>query len=227
MVVREMDALFQKLNIVPKNKQLYQNAFCHTSYVHEHQDCSSYERLEFLGDAILDLVIADYLYNQMHIEEGDMTKLRASYVCENALYRYAMDLGFSKYIKVGHGEEADGGKFKKAIVADIFEAFMAAIYLDLGYETVRRVILDIVIPYLEDPNVLFFSDYKSALQEAMQTDKRDVEYILIKEEGPAHKRIFTVEVKVGDVVYGKGIAHSKKEAEQNAAEDALEKLAIQ
>ena len=221
-----MDALFKKLNIVPKNIELYKTAFCHTSYVHEHSDCTSYERLEFLGDATVDLVVADYLYNQMHIEEGDMTKLRASYVCENALYRYAMDLGFSKYIKVGHGEEADGGKFKKAIVADIFEALMAAIYLDLGYETVRRVILDVVVPYIEDPNILFFSDYKSALQEAMQTDKRDVEYILIDEEGPAHKKTFTVEVKVGDVVYGKGVAHSKKEAEQNAAENALEKLAI-
>ena len=221
-----MKSLFKKLNIVPKNTKLYENAFCHTSYVHEHGDCSSYERLEFLGDAIVDLVVADYLYNQMHIEEGEMTKLRASYVCENALYRYAMDLGFSKYIKVGHGEEADGGKFKKAIVADIFEAFMAAIYLDLGYNTVHRVILDVIVPYIEDSNILFFSDYKSALQEAMQTDKRDVEYILINEEGPAHKKTFTVEVKVGDVVYGKGVAHSKKEAEQNAAFNALEKLAI-
>ena len=221
-----MDKLFKKLEIVPNNIDLYKTAFCHTSYAHENNLDTNYERLEFLGDAIVDLVVADYLYNKMDIAEGDMTKLRASYVCENALYRYAMDLGFSDYIKVGHGEEADGGKFKKAIVADTFEAFSAAIYLDLGFDKAKEVILKIVTPYIEDPNIIFFSDYKSALQEAMQTDKRDVEYDLIGEEGPAHDRKFTVEVKVDNVIYGKGVGHSKKEAEQLAAEDALNKLAI-
>ena len=225
-MVIKMDKLFKKLEIVPNNIELYKTAFCHTSYAHERNLNSNYERLEFLGDAIVDLVVADYLYNQMDIAEGDMTKLRASYVCENALYRYAMDLGFSDYIKVGHGEEVDGGKFKKAIVADIFEAVSAAIYLDLGFDKAKEVILKIVTPYIENPNIIFFSDYKSALQEAMQTDKRDVEYVLIDEIGPAHDKKFTVEVKVDDVIYGRGIGHSKKEAEQLAAEDALNKLAI-
>lgn len=221
-----MDKLMKKLKILPNDSKLYKIAFCHTSYVNEHHLKSSYERLEFLGDAIVDLVVADYLYNNMNIKEGDMTKLRASYVCENALYEYAMDLGFSEYIKVGNGEEHDGGKFKKAIVADIFEAFMAAVYLDLGYETVRRVILDIVTPYIENPNIIFFSDYKSALQEAMQTDKRELFYELVKEEGPSHQKQFTIEVKIDGILYGRGTARSKKEAEQEAAHDALNKLAI-
>ena len=221
-----MNKLMKKLNILPNDSKLYKIAFCHSSYVNEHNLKASYERLEFLGDAIVDLVVADYLYNNLDIAEGDMTKLRASYVCENALYEYAYNLGFSEYIKVGHGEESDGGKYKKAIMADIFEAFMAAVYLDLGYDTVKRVILDIVVPYIEDPNIIFFSDYKSALQEAMQTDKRELNYMLVDEEGPAHDKKFTVEVKIDGILYGRGVGNSKKEAEQEAAHDALNKLAI-
>ena len=105
-----------------------------------------------------------------------MTKIRASYVCENALAEYAHGLNFSKYIKVGHGEIKSGGKYKKAIMADVFEALMAAIYLDLGYATVKRVILNIIVPYITNPNVVFFSDYKSALQEAVQTTKKSLHY---------------------------------------------------
>lgn len=154
-----------------------------------------------------------------------MTKVRASYVCENALYRYSMDMGFNKYIKVGHGEESSGGKYKKAIVADIFEALMGAIYLDLGYETVRRVALDIIVPYIQNPDVIFFEDYKSALQQAVQTTKQSVIYEVVKEEGPAHDKTFTIEAKVDGIIYGKGVGSSKKDAEQIAAKDALEKLA--
>ena len=109
-----MENLFKQLKIVPKNKLLYQQAFTHTSYAHEHH-LDSYERLEFLGDAIVDLIISDYLYNSKKYEEGEMTKIRASYVCENALAEYAHGLNFSKYIKVGHGEIKSGGKYKKPL----------------------------------------------------------------------------------------------------------------
>ena len=136
-----------------------------------------------------------------------------------------MDMGFNNYIKVGHGEENSGGKYKKAIVADIFEAIMGAIYLDLGYETVRRVILDIVVPYIQNPNIVFFEDYKSALQQAVQTTRQSVIYEVVKEEGPAHDKTFTIEAKVDGIIYGKGVGSSKKDAEQVAAKDALEKLA--
>lgn len=221
-----MEELFQRLNIHPKDINLYKNAFSHSSYVNEHKAKNDYERLEFLGDAVLDLVVADYLYTHYKETEGEMTKVRASYVCENANYCYATDLGLSKYILVGHGELKDGGNFKKAIVADIFEALMGAIYLDLGYATVRNVILNIIVPYIKNPNVTFFSDYKSSLQEYVQTEQKSLDYKVINEEGPAHDKRFTVDVIIDNITYGTGIGSSKKEAEQEAAKVALEKLAL-
>lgn len=221
-----MDELFKKLNIVPKDIKLYYTAFSHSSYANEHKAKSDYERLEFLGDAVVDLVIADYLYSCKRETEGEMTKVRASYVCENALYEYSMNLGLNQYIKVGHGEEKEGGKYKKAIVADIFEALIGAIYLDLGYATARRTVLNIIVPYIEDPTISFFSDYKSALQEYVQEEQKNLHYFLVAESGPAHDKTFTVEVKIDDIIYGRGMAGSKKEAEQEAAKSALEKISI-
>ena len=220
-----MKELFDRLNIKPKNLELYTAAFSHSSYVNENHIKSDYERLEFLGDAVLELVASDYLYKTKTINEGEMTKLRASYVCENACYEYSKDLNLSKYIKVGHGEEIDGGRYKKVILADIFEALMGAIYLDLGFSTAKRVIDSIVIPYVEDPNILFFSDYKSALQEYVQTKQKSLEYEVVLEQGPAHNKLFTTVVKIDGIIYGKGSAGSKKEAEQEAARDALKILA--
>lgn len=220
-----MKELFDRLNIKPKNLELYTTAFSHSSYVNENHIKSDYERLEFLGDAVLELVASDYLYKTKTINEGEMTKLRASYVCENACYEYSKDLNLSKYIKVGHGEEIDGGRYKKVILADIFEALMGAIYLDLGFSTAKKVIDSIIIPYVEDPNILFFSDYKSALQEYVQTKQKSLEYEVVLEQGPAHNKLFTTVVKIDGIIYGKGSAGSKKEAEQEAARDALKILA--
>lgn len=220
-----MERLFQRLRITPKNLKLYKMAFSHSSYVNEHKLKSDYERLEFLGDKVLDLVISDYLYNNFDIKEGDMTKIRASYVCENACFKYASDLDFSSYIKVGHGEESDGGRYKKVILADIFESFCGAMYLDLGFLKTKEVILSIIVPYIEDENVTFFSDYKSALQEYVQTDGKSAAYEVVEEFGPAHNKEFHVELKVDGILFGKGIGGSKKEAEQEAARDALERLA--
>ena len=220
-----MDELFKKLKIKPKNLKLYKDAFSHSSYSNEHKGKLNYERLEFLGDAVLDLVVSDYLFNHFKETEGEMTKVRASYVCENANYEYASSLDLSKYILVGNGEMKDGGRYKKAIVADIFEALMGAIYIDLGYATARNTILRIIVPYIEDPNVNFFSDYKSSLQEYVQTEQKSLEYNLVNEEGPAHDKRFTVEVKIDDIVYGVGEGTTKKEAEQEAAKVALEKMA--
>lgn len=221
-----MEELFKNLNIKPKNVELYKSAFSHSSYVNEHRVKNDYERLEFLGDAVLDLVIADYLYNHYKENEGEMTKIRASYVCENANYEYATSLNLSQYILVGHGERKDGGNYKKAIVADIFEALMGAIYIDLGFATARKAILSIVVPYIEDPTIVFFSDYKSSLQEYVQTEQKSLSYALVKEQGPAHDKKFTVDVMVDGIVFGTGVGGSKKEAEQDAAKEALEKLAI-
>lgn len=220
-----MDKLFKKLGIIPNDVRLYQVAFSHSSYVNENHLKADYERLEFLGDAVLELVVSDYLYRNMDFKEGDMTKIRASYVCENALYEYATNLHFSDYIKVGHGEEQDGGRFKKVIVADIFEAFMGAVYLDLGFDVVKKVLLDIIVPYIKDPNITFFNDYKSVLQEYVQTEQRSLIYELESESGPSHNRTFTTVVKIDDIIYGRGSAPSKKESEQEAAKNALDKLA--
>ncbi len=213
-----------KLGVEIKEKQLFETAFSHSSFVNEHSLKNDYERLEFLGDAVLELVISDYLYKNVKKPEGEMTKLRSCYVCENALYEYMKDLDLIKYIKVGQGELHEGD-IKKAIVADTFESLMAAIYLQEGYLKVREVILNIIVPYIENPNIVFFSDYKSTLQEALQTDKRSFSYETINETGPAHDKRFTVVVKIDNVIYGKGIAGSKKEASQEAARVALTKLA--
>lgn len=221
-----MQELFRKIGIKPRDLKLYTTAFSHSSYANEHKAKKDYERLEFLGDAVLDLVVADYLYSSHSGSEGEMTKVRASYVCENALYEYSMDLGLNNYIKVGHGEEKEGGKYKKAIVADIFEALFGAIYLDLGYATARKTLLKIIVPYIEDPNIIFFSDYKSSLQEFVQTEQKSLIYELVEENGPAHDRTFKVQVMIDNIVYGIGIANSKKEAEQLAAKEALGKLAL-
>ena len=217
-----MDEFLKRWNIKIKNKKLYETALSHASFVNEHNKKNDYERLEFLGDAVLELVISDYLYKNELKKEGEMTKIRASYVCENALYEYMKDLDLIKYIKVGHGEV---GEIKKAIVADIFESIMAVIYLEEGFLKVKDVILDIIVPYIENPKVVFFLDYKSTLQEALQTDKKSFIYETIDETGPAHDRRFTVVVKIDNIIYGKGIASSKKEAAQIAAKAALEKLA--
>ncbi len=221
-----MNELFDKLKITPKDLKLYEVAFSHSSYANEHKAKKDYERLEFLGDAVLDLAMADFLYKHHNDNEGEMTKVRSRYVCENALYEYSLALGLNKYIKVGHGEKANGGVYKKAIVADIFESLMGAIYLDLGYSTAKRVILSIIIPYFNNPNVTFFEDYKSALQEAVQTTKKSLYYELISESGPAHDKTFKMQVRVDGIIYGEGVGSSKKEAEQLAAKNALEKLAI-
>ena len=220
-----MEKLLERLNITPKNKELYKTAFSHSSYVNEHRMKNDYERLEFLGDAVLDLVVADYLYNNHKETEGEMTKVRASYVCENANYCYATSLDLQDYILLGHGEQKEG--LKKAIVADIFEALIGAIYVDLGYATARKIILEVIVPFIQDPNTHFFNDYKSSLQEYIQTEQKSLEYETIQEEGPAHDKTFTVEVKVDNIVYGIGTGSSKKEAEQVAAKKALEKMAPQ
>ena len=216
-----MDIL-TKMNIKTENLKLYEEAFTHTSYANEH-GCTSYERLEYLGDAILEFVMSDYLYRNTEFPEGEMTKIRAHYVCENALYEYSLSAKLNEYLRLGNGEEENGGKFRKTIVADIYEAFIGALYLDQGIEVAKQFIYETAIPYVKENKLDFYNDYKSKLQELVQTDKRSLEYVLVNEEGPAHNKTFEVIVKIDDIIYGKGKAHSKKEAEQLAAKSALEK----
>ena len=216
--------LEEKYNIDLK-KDLIKRAFTHSSYVNETKKGEDYERLEFLGDKILDFLVSEYLYVSEHLKEGEMTKIRASYVCENALYEYSKRLGFSKYLRLGKGEEATGGRDRKAILADVFEAFLAAVYLTYGLDKAKEIVYDTVIKSIESKDDLFLHDYKSILQELLQTDKVGATYEVIEETGPAHNRTFKIVVKLDDVVLGVGVAGSKKEAEQEAAKDALSKRA--
>ena len=214
--------LLDNLNIKPNLINLYETAFYHTSYANEN-DTVSYERLEFLGDAVLELLMSEYLYNRYEYDEGEMTKLRAHYVCTTANYEYSKKLGLEKYLKLGVGEEASGGRNRKAILADVFESFLGAIYLDQGIDVAKKFFNENIVPHIENHEIDFFDDYKSVLQEYVQTDKKSLEYKLIEETGPAHNRKFKVEAIIDGIVYGEGIAGSKKAAEQEAAKDAISK----
>jgi len=209
----------KKFGINMDDSKLLSIALTHTSYANEH-NCVSYERLEFLGDAVLELISSDYIYKTNKYNEGEMSRKRSLYVCENALYEYAKELDLKHYIKVGNGiREAN-----KTVIADVFEAVIGAMYLEKGLDTVRDFFNTLIVPYIER-NVDFLMDYKSTLQELVQTDKRSVEYVLVKEGGPAHKKYFVVNAIIDNIVYGSGKGGSKKEAEQQAAKEAIKKCA--
>ncbi len=214
--------ILDELNIKTNNIELYETAFTHTSYANENKKVS-YERLEYLGDAVLELVVSDFLYNNTGYKEGKMTKLRAHYVCENANYEYSIKLGLNQYLKLGHGEEMSGGRDRKAIVSDIFESFIGAVYLDQGFDKAKEIIYSTTIEFMKEHKLDFYDDYKSELQELVQADKRSLEYVIVDENGPAHNKTFKAIVKIDDVIYGEGVAHTKKEAEQMAAKSAIEK----
>ena len=206
-----------KYGLTMDNKYL-QTALTHTSYANEH-NVESYERLEYLGDAVLELVISDYFFKNTKLAEGKMSKKRSMYVCEEALDAYAKDINLAKYIKVGNGMH---NEVNATIVADVFEAVIASIYLNNGLSKAKEFIYDIIIPKIEENNV-YLSDYKSYLQELVQTNQKSVEYIVVNEYGPSHDKTFEVEARIDGMLYGSGIGKSKKEAEQNAARDAIKK----
>ncbi len=203
-----------------EGESLINRALTHTSYANEN-DVESYERLEFLGDAVLQILMSDYLYNKTDLSEGDMSKTRSSYVCESACLKYEEMINYRPYIRVGHGQIDN---ISDTIVADIFESIMGCIYLDQGIDAARSLFKQVVIPSVENHSI-FLGDYKSKLQELVQTEKKSLEYVLVSESGPAHDKVFEVEVKIDDIIYGRGVGKSKKEAEQKAAMDAYSKQA--
>ena len=205
---------------VKVNKSLLRQALTHSSYSNEHGG-KNYERLEYLGDAVLELIVSEYFYKNSSYEEGDMTKIRSSYVCEHALYEYSKVVGFIPNIRVGNGQI---NNVNETIIADVFEAILGAIFLSNDYSVCKKYILSIISPFIED-GVIFYADYKSALQELVQTGKKSLTYEVIKESGPSHDKSYEVAVYVDNIVFGKGAGKSKKEAETNAAFDALKKNA--
>ncbi len=216
----------EEKNIKVKNKKLFTEAFTHSSYANEHHTKHDNERLEFMGDAVLQLWSSNAIY-PLKLNEGEMTRLRAQLVCEKALANYAKELGLNKFLLLGVGEEKSGGREKEAIVADMFEAFLGALYLDQGMDSVNRILDSTISPYLSHlDDIEFLADYKTKLQEYVQADKRKtVYYELVSESGPSNSPLFLVNAIVENLIMGSGKGHSKKEAEQNAAKDALRKMA--
>ena len=213
------------LFIYPPRLIFYKNftinfAICKIKLVF-YKSLESYERLEFLGDAVLELITSEYFYKSYDLEEGQMTKMRARYVCEHALYEYSRVVGFIPYIRVGKGQKKN---VNETIIADVFEALLGAIFLECGLDVCRDYFHKVIVPFIESKTV-FYTDYKSLLQEMVQTGKKSLEYRLTKEEGPAHNKSYTFEVLIDGRVYGKGTGKSKKDAEQKAAFDAHRKSA--
>ncbi len=216
----KFDSFFKKYNIEIKNKNLMIEAFTHSSYSNEYHT-KNYERLEFLGDAVLQLITSEYFYLNTDLKEGAMSKERACFVCEKALATYAKEIGLDKYILVGKGQMKD---VNDTIIADVFESVLGVIYLDCGFLEAKRYAEEIILPYIKcDTN--FLRDYKSLLQELVQTDRGSLTYELISESGPSHDKKFVMEVVIDGIVYGRGVGKSKKEAEQKAAFDAYQKRA--
>lgn len=217
-----------KIGIIFNDEKLLKQAFTHSSYVNEHRrkPYEDNERLEFLGDAVLELTVSKFLYNKYPLmSEGELTKLRAAIVCEPSLVSFALDLSFGELILLGKGEEMTGGRSRPALLADVFEAFIGALYLDKGIETVTEFLEKIVFPKINAGAFSHVMDYKSQLQELVQRDGVGaIEYKVIQEKGPAHNREFLSRVSLNNEVLGTGTGRSKKEAEQHAAQMALEKL---
>ena len=222
-----MDKLEEKIGHKFKNRELLLTALTHSSYANEKHDRSlSYERLEFLGDSVLGLVTAEFLYaHQPARPEGRMTRLRAELVCEGSLKGIAEELGIGRYMRLGRGEERSGGRGRPSILADMVESVIAAIYLDSGMEEARRFIIDKLLSHAELGEQHRIADYKTELQELVQRQADGhVSYEQTGESGPDHNKLFFFTVYINGVAAGEGSGRSKKEAEQAAACAALEKM---
>lgn len=216
-----MKNFLNELKINYKDITLYERALTHSSYGNEN-NLEHNERLEFLGDAVIELLVSDYLYLESETSpEGEMTKRRAQAVREEALVIYGNKISIDKYLKVGKGEEVKGPN--DAMIADAVEALFGAVYLDLGIDKAKALLRSVVIPNLDD--VLVLKDYKSFLQEIIQSgDKRNISYQIIRESGPSHNKNFEAVVKLdNNIILGSGFGKTKKDAEQRAAKAALMK----
>lgn len=222
---REFGGFLNRTGIVINDEALYIQAFMHSSYINDLQLNKIYnnERLEFLGDAVLELMVSDHIFNRFDkLPEGDLTKLRANIVCEPSLVVFASKLRMEPLIMLGRGEEKTGGRKRSSIISDTFEAFLGALYLDQGAEASWNFLEKFVFPEVKDANYNAAVDYKTALQEHMHRNYRKaIEYKLIEATGPSHDKTFVTGVYLEGELIGKGFGRSKKESEQRAAEQAL------
>lgn len=227
-VRKNFEELQERLEVRFENMSLLYNAFTHSSYVNEHRakKFSDNERLEFLGDAVLELAVSQYLFStEPNKSEGELTKLRAAIVCEPSLVTFSTELNFGDYILLGKGEELTGGRTRPALLADVFEAFIGALYLDQGFDVSIDFLERTVFPKIGLGAFSHVMDYKSRLQEIVQqTNHGQLHYRIVEESGPAHAKKFLTFVQLADVKLGEGIGRSKKEAEQEAARQAIQQL---
>ena len=220
--------LKEKFDISFNNEALLMEAMTHSSYTNEHKEMKGIynERIEFLGDAVLELTISDWLFRQFpHFQEGQLTKLRAQIVCEDSLSLLAKECSLNKYLLLGKGETLSGGREKPAILCDVFEAFIGALYLDKGVNEVQRFLNLVVIPKIKNGRYELITDFKTELQEYLQQNGTvHIRYELVKEEGPSHDKIFTVQLIVDGKKYKTASGKTKKAAEQMAAKLTMEEL---
>lgn len=220
-----MEELEKSIGYKFNNISYLKTALTHSSYANEKKGkVESNERLEFLGDSVLSIIVSDYIFsNCPDLPEGELTKLRASLVCERSLCTFSKKLNVGKNLLLSKGERHSKGNERSSILADAFEAILAAIYLDGGMEEAKKFVLKFVVPEIKHPKNIAFKDYKTSLQEIVQRNPEEIlKYVLIDESGPDHDKHFVVEVHLNNNVIGKGGGKSKKEAEQRAAQKALE-----
>lgn len=220
--------LKENYQIIFNNISLLEQAFTHSSYVNEHRNLhiSDNERLEFLGDAVLELLVSRFLFQTYpNVSEGKLTKLRAAIVREDSLASFAKECGFDQFIRLGKGEENSGGRKRASLLCDLFESFLGAVYLDQGLEVVEGFLNQVIFPKVLAGAFSHEMDHKTRLQEVLQkSGDVNIDYRLVKEKGPAHDRHFWTEVYCDEILIGQGTGRSKKMAEQAAAADALQRL---
>lgn len=223
---KNAEFLEQEIGYTFQDKMLLKRALTHTSFANEQRINKNghYERLEFLGDAVLELLTSEYLYvNYPEMVEGDMTKFRSAIVCETSLAKSAAEIPLSDYIFLGRGEDATGGRMRDSIVSDVLEALLGAIYIDGGMKPAKEFVEKYILKDLEDRKL--FYDAKSSLQEMVQKDKKGpIHYVLLGENGPEHNKVFQCAVNIGTQQMGIGEGKNKKEAEQKAAMEAIKLL---
>ena len=225
-----MQRLLERFDIKPVNKTIYITALTHPSYINEHhKNYGDLERLEFMGDAVLQLFVSYLIFKQYpNLKEGEMSLIRSRLVRSDSLCKLAKELNIGEYLILGHGEEKSGGRERKNILADAFESLMAAIYLDQGYEKSFEIVKEIFYPLVKEIRIDDLLDYKTKLQELVQADKRKtVEYREVSKSGTANDPTYVFEVVLeGELVLAQGVGKSKKAAQQDAAKNALEKCGL-
>lgn len=221
--------LEKKIGYTFKNRELLMHAMTHSSYSNEEKakghNIGSNERMEFLGDAVLSIIVSKYLFDNLTgAQEGELSKIRSAVVCEKALASYAEEIDLGKYLLLGHGEEINNGRERPSILSDAYEALLAAMYIDAGIEEVRHFLLSYAVPLIEKTiRERSSTDYKTKLQQIVQQKPGEtLVYVIVSESGPPHQKNFIAEARLNDSnVLGTGRGSSKREAEQNAAKDAL------